>query len=67
MSNGDFEVMPIGTIAEVQAMRKFANELITLTEVQSGYDDEVLANILEKINEIRNFYAWHTNQYPVTV
>ena len=67
MSGSDFEVMPIGTIAEITAMRKFANELIALTEVQAGYDDETLANLLGKINEIRDFYTWHINQFPVTV
>ena len=63
MSNGDFEVMPIGTIAEVQAMRKFANELITLCEVQKGNEKVALENLMTKIGEIRDFYAWHTSVY----
>ena len=58
MSDGDFEVMPLGTIAEVQALRKFSNELIEL--VDRGAEAEDLAS---KINEIRSFYTWHCSVY----
>ena len=46
MSNGDFEVMPIGTIAEVKAVRKISNELIELVD-----RDADLEEIVDKINE----------------
>ena len=46
MSNGDFEVMPIGTIAEVKAVRKLSNELIELVD-----RDADLEEIVDKINE----------------
>ena len=54
----DFEVMPLGTIAEVQAIRKFSIELIEL--VDRGAEATDLAS---KINEIRSFYAWHCSVY----
>ena len=62
MSNGDFEVMPIGTMVEVKEMRKFANELIALSE-QHALPEEVL----RKIQEMRVFYNWHSETYPVVV
>jgi len=63
----DFEVMPRGTIVEIREMRKFANQLIAITEVSSGNDDMVLQNLLSKISEIREFYTQHVEKYPVTV
>lgn len=66
MSN-DFEVMPVGTIAEVTAMRKFVGDLLAATEVQTGNDSLVLQNLLCKIAEVRKFYADHAERYPVTV
>lgn len=58
----DFETMPVGTMAEVSAMRLMANELIEL--VDKNADREALVS---KIEEIRKFYNWHVEQYPVTV
>jgi len=63
----DFEVMPRGTIVEIREMRKFANQLIAITEVSSVNDDMVLQNLLSKISEIREFYTQHVEKYPVTV
>ena len=57
-----FETMPAGTMIEVSAMRLLANELIEL--VDKNADREALAS---KIEEIRKFYNWHVEQYPVTV
>ena len=62
MSEGNFEVMPIGTIAEVKAVRKLSNELIELVD-----RDADLEEIVDKINELRDFYNWHVAQFPVTV
>ena len=62
MSEGNFEVMPIGTIAEVKAVRKISNELIELLD-----RDADLEQIVDKINELRDFYNWHVAQFPVTV
>jgi hypothetical protein len=56
--SNDFEVMPIGTIEEVTAMRKLSNELIAAQSYQQ---------ILEVIGKIQSFYAYHTEKYPVIV
>ena len=67
MSEGDFEVMPRGTMEEIRFMRKFANEVIAATEVDSGNDALVLENLLQKIAVMREFYRQHVEKYPVTV
>ena len=58
----DFETMPVGTMIEVSAMRLLAKDLIDL--VDKNADREA---IVSKIEEIRKFYNWHVEQYPVTV
>ena len=63
----DFEVMPRGTLEEMRFMRKFANDVISVTEVQTGNDALVLENLLQKIAEMREFYRQHVEKYPVTV
>lgn len=59
--NNDFEVMPIGTMSEVAAMRKFARELIELN------NSEVPQPVRNKIAEIARFYHEHTEKFPVTI
>ena len=60
----DFEVMPVGTIAECMAMRKFANELMQIID-QCDKEADVLRNLIAKVREIREFYEWHTQSYPL--
>jgi hypothetical protein len=62
MSEGNFEVMPIGTMVEVREMRKLANDLIALAEKHPLPED-----VLRKIQEMRVFYNWHTEKFPVQV
>lgn len=64
MSEGDFEVMPRGTLEEIRFMRKFANDLIAATEVQDGHSAVALSNVLDKIAEMREFYRQHVEKYP---
>jgi hypothetical protein len=64
MSEGNFEVMPIGTMEEVREMRKFANELI---ELDRSYGINTPQPIRNKINDVRKFYLYHTEKYPVTI
>lgn len=64
MSNGDFEVMPIGTMEEVREMRRLSNELIEL-EREYGIDTPQPLRI--KILEIARFYQYHSDKFPVTV
>ena len=54
MSEGDFEVMPRGTIEEVRALRKFANDIIRLAH---EYDNIIPKDLLNKIEEVDSFYA----------
>jgi hypothetical protein len=58
MSNGDFEVMPVGTLVEIEAVRKLSNELIALLDNNAGTEA-----ITDKIIELRDFYRWHTDSY----
>lgn len=64
MSEGNFEVMPIGTMEEVREMRKFANELI---ELDRQYGINTPQVIRDKIDAVRKFYLYHTEKYPVIV
>lgn len=64
MSEGDFEVMPIGTMEEVREMRRLSNELIEL-EYKHGIDTPQPLRI--KILEIARFYKYHSEKFPVTV
>jgi hypothetical protein len=59
----DFEVMPIGTAVEIKAMREFSNRLIS--EIDSTTD--VPDNVRGIVNEMRRFYNWHVETYPVQI
>jgi hypothetical protein len=62
MSNGDFEVMPLGTMEEVRELRKLTNELI---EVTRQYNLNTPLPVRQKISEIEKFYQWHVETYPI--
>ena len=64
MSEGDFEVMPIGTIEEVREMRKLSKELI---ELDRQYGINTPQAVRVKILEIARFYQYHSEKYPVTI
>ena len=64
MSEGNFEVMPIGTMEEIREMRRFANELIDLNDMYGINTPQAIRN---KIDDVRKFYLYHTQKYPVTV
>jgi len=64
MSEGNFEVMPIGTMEEVREMRKFANELI---ELDRQYGINTPQAIRAKIADISRFYHYHSEKFSVTV
>jgi len=64
MSNGDFEVMPLGTMVEVRELRKLTKELI---EVTRQYGINTPQPVRQKIAEIEKFYQWHVETYPVIV
>ena len=62
MSEGDFEVMPRGTMEELRVLRKFVNEMIALTAI---HDMPVPYEMRAKINEVSRFYNMHVETYPV--
>ena len=64
MSEGNFEVMPIGTIEEVREMRKLSKELI---ELDHSYGINSPQPVRAKILEIARFYQYHSEKYPVQV
>jgi len=64
MSEGNFEVMPIGTMEEVREMRKLSKELI---ELDHSYGINTPQPIRAKILEIQRFYHYHTEKFPVIV
>ena len=64
MSEGNFEVMPIGTMEEVREMRRLSKELIAL---DSAYSDSMPYTVRQKIGEIARFYHYHSEKYPVIV
>lgn len=59
----DFEVSSIGTLEEIRAMRKFANELIVLSR---RFNDTPRA-LRNKIEEIHDFYVKHSEKYPTNI
>lgn len=64
MSNGDFEVMPLGTMEEVRELRKLSNELI---ELDHQYGINSPQPIRAKIAQIAQFYRYHAEKFPVIV
>ena len=62
MSEGDFEVLNRGTIEELQTLRKFAREMISLTKI---HDMPLPHEVRTKIGLLEIFYALHIEKYPV--
>ena len=62
MSEGNFEVMPIGTMEELRVLRRFVNEMIALTAI---HDMPVPHEMRAKINEVSRFYNEHVETYPL--
>lgn len=62
MSEGDFEVMPRGTMEELRVLRQFAHNMIALNAI---HDMPVPHEMRTKINEIARFYDHHVETYPV--
>ena len=62
MSEGDFEVMPRGTMEELRILRKFAMDMIALNAI---HDMPVPHEMQNKILELNCFYNTHVETYPV--
>ena len=61
MSNGDFEVLNRGTIEELQTLRKFAREVISMSKI---HDMPLPHELRTKIGVLEIFYALHIEKYP---
>lgn len=61
MSNGDFEVMPRGTMEEVRVLRAFVKDLV---ELDRRYGINTPQAIREEIAKVNHFYVGHTERYP---
>jgi hypothetical protein len=64
MSEGNFEVMPIGTMEEVRELRRLSKELI---ELEQNFGINTPQSMRNKINEIARFYQYHAEKFPVVV
>jgi len=62
MSEGDFEVMPRGTMEELRVLRRFVNEMIALSSI---HDMPVPHEMRAKINQVSRFYNEHVETYPL--
>jgi len=63
-SNGDFEVMPVGTINELGALRSFAKNLIEISHNKSN-PTEKWDTIFLLVREIENFYNVHNEKHII--
>ena len=62
MSEGDFGVLNRGTIEELQTLRKFAREMISISKI---HDMPLPHEVRTKIGLLEIFYALHIEKYPV--
>ena len=62
MSEGDFEVLNRGTIEELQTLRKFAREMISLSKI---HDMLLPHEVRTKVDSLELFYQGHNEKYPV--
>ena len=62
MSEVDFEVLNRGTIEELQTLRKFAREVISMSKI---HDMPLPHELRIKIGLLEIFYAAHVEKYPV--
>ena len=62
MSEGDFEVMPIGTMNELKVLRQFVRNMIALNAI---HDMPVPHEMRTHIDEISRFYDHHVETYPL--
>jgi len=63
MSEGNFEVMPIGTMEEVRVLRQFVNKLEDISTNETDVQNFVI-EVTREIGKIRSFYNIHIEKYP---
>jgi len=64
MTEGNFEVMPIGTTEELRALRSFARNMIEVLD--SGVDPTSKWDRSRPlVREIKEFYNFHNEKYII--
>ena len=66
MSNGDFEVLPRGTMEELKVLRQFSNDLIDISQTNEN-PVEKWEKMIFHIRQLQKFYTRHVEDYPVSV
>jgi hypothetical protein len=61
MSEGDFEVLTLGTIEELRTLRKFAKEMIAFSKI---HDMPLPHEMRVGITALEEFYQSHIEKYP---
>lgn len=61
MLNGDFEVLPVGTIAELATLRQFAKQMILFNSI---HDMPTPHEMSDLINKLQLWYTGHNEKYP---
>lgn len=61
MSEGDFEVLPRGTIEELRVLRAFVKDITSLEHQSDNITPKALSECIQKINY---WYASHIVKYP---
>ena len=64
ISNGNFEVMPLGSMEEIRELRRLTKELIALDSTHSA---SMPYAVSAKVGEIARFYQYHCEKYSVQV
>ena len=62
MSNGNFEVMPLGTMEELRVLRQFSNDMIDISRTMEN-PVEKWEKMTSMIRQLEKFYAYHTEKY----
>lgn len=63
MPEGDFEVMPLGTMEEIRVLRQFVNNLEDISKDETDVHNFVI-EVTREIGKIRSFYHSHIEKYP---
>lgn len=64
MSDGNFEVMPVGTMNELRALRSFVKSLIDISHNMSN-PTEKWDTIRPLVKQIEDFYVTHNEKHPL--
>ena len=64
MSDGNFEVMPVGTMNELRVLRSFVKSLIDISHNMSN-PTEKWDTIRPLVKQVEHFYVTHNEKYPL--